>query len=434
MGFRRVPNTTMTMTVISTGDVLTSDGVSDVGRGGVVADVATRVAQSSVVVADFGGRCHLEQAGNAFSESRLRSGTVTPRSKKWPRIVAGLFFASMAVAMLLNRVLVVSAYGELQNLSGRSIVGLLVLIAVVKIFHTTMHWASLPDVPFPRVFQSTESYVGAANTVVGGAGLGTGLRVAMLRSWGVAPIDVAVSVLGTALAPSFALWGIAGAHTLPLLVTGRANGVERISACASICFLIGPGLFWWAALRFPSMLAWIARALEAGRRLLLAMIPSKHLARSLGRFDVPVHAEDMRLRGAALVRTRGWLMVGASACAQVSLGFLLIGCVQVVSPVTVTVETLTVLRAFALLRVLSSFVPLPAGLGVLDLGLLGVLTSGGVQRPTALAAIAIYRALTFVLPMVTGSACALAWRTSQRRTLPKVVPLVATMSSPDLAT
>ena len=381
---------------------------------------------------DFEGLLtHSHASVTEFDERIAACGT---RSKKWPRIVAGLFFVTIAIGMLLNRSLAVSAYRQIRNLSFSSILGLAVLLAVVKIFHTSMHWASLPDVPFHRVFQATETYVGASNTVVGGAGLGAGLRVAMLRSWGVHPLDVAVSVVGTALAPSFALWGIAGAHTLPLLVTGRANGVERITACASVCFVIGPALFWWAALKFPSVLAWVSRALQSAMALILAVVPSKRLANSvLSRFDMPSHAEDMRVRGALLARSRGWVMVAASICAQLSLGLLLVGCVQAVSPLPLSIDVLNVLRAFALLRVLSSFVPIPAGLGVLDLGLLGVLTSSGAPRPIALAAIALYRALTFVLPMVTGSLCALAWRATQRKAAAPSTPTVNVPLAAELA-
>jgi uncharacterized membrane protein YbhN (UPF0104 family) len=385
----------------------------------------TGVAFAGLVGVSFGPADSMETLDLVgFLRSPVRATTtlrdpIVPavaRSKKWSRIVAGLFFVSVAVGILVNRSLAANAYREIRNLSASSLVGLVLLVSIVKVFHTSMHWASLPDVPFRRVFQSTESYVGASNTVVGGAGLGTGLRVAMLRSWGVDPFDVAVSVIGTALAPSFALWGIAGAHTLPLVLTGRADNVERITACASVCFVVGPGLFWWSALRFPSVLAWVSRALHSATALLIAVIPSERLSKSLlARFDMPSHAEELRIRGAVLARSRGWMMIGASVCAQLSLGLLLIGCLQAVSPVPVSIDMLNILRAFALLRVLSSFVPIPAGLGVLDLGLLGVLTSGGAPRATALAAIAMYRALTFVLPMFTGSLCALAWRATQRR-------------------
>ncbi len=348
------------------------------------------------------------------------------RSKKWPRIVAGLFFVSVAVGILMNRSLAESAYRELRNLSWSSLVGLFLLLGIVKFLHTTMHWASLPYVAFRRAFQATETYVGASNSGVGGAGLGTGLRVAMLRSWGVSPLDVAVSVVATALAPSFALWGIAGVHTIPLLVTGRASGAERITAVASVCFIVGPAVFWWAALRFPSVLAWVSSAMAAGRGLVIAVIPSRRLAASvIAQFDMPAQAEEMRLRGRSLARARGAIMIMASICAQLALGLLLIGCVEAVSPVPVSLDTLVVLRTFALLRVLSSFIPIPAGLGVLDLGLIGVLTTGGVPRTTAVAAIATYRALTFVLPMFTGSLCAFAWRASQRKRGVSPSPIVS---------
>jgi putative heme transporter len=410
---------TMSRSVMARFDNSTS-ALSLEGAGPVVGMGGAPESASSIATPSAADLAELLYASNDIAgpvrgeQQELRCAV--GRSKKWPRIVAGLFFVSVAFGIVFNRNLVISAFEQMRNLSLKSMLGLFLLVSLVKILHTTMHWASLPGVSFPHVFQATESYVGASNTVVGGAGLGTGLRVAMLRSWGVSSIDVAVSIVATALAPSFALWTIATAHTLPLLVLGRADRLERLAACLGVCFLAGPGLFWWAALRFPSVLAWVSSAVHMGRLALVTFIPSKRVANSrAANCDLPANAEIMRERGRLLARSRGFVMVAASICAQVTLGLLLIGCVQAVSPVPVSVKMIEVLRAFALLRVLSSFVPLPAGLGVLDLGLLGVLTNGGVARPTALAAIAMYRALTFVVPMITGSLCAFQWRTSQRR-------------------
>ena len=108
-------------------------------------------------------------------------------------------------------------------------------------------------------------------------------------------------------------------------------------------------------------------------------------------------------------------MLAAAVGGQLMLALLLLGCVRALGPTGSAVDAIVVLRAFALLRVLASFVPLPGGIGVLDLGLLGVLVSSGVSRPTALAAIGLYRALTFFLPMVTGAICAAIWRTRRGR-------------------
>ena len=79
------------------------------------------------------------------------------------------------------------------------------------------------------------------------------------------------------------------------------------------------------------------------------------------------------------------------------------------------VTALEVCRCMALARVLGSLTPVPGGLGLLDVGLLGGLISAGAPRPAALAAIGVFRALTFVLPMITGPAALLLWRRTQRR-------------------
>ena len=78
-----------------------------------------------------------------------------------------------------------------------------------------------------------------------------------------------------------------------------------------------------------------------------------------------------------------------------------------------------VLGGFAVVRVLTSFIPLPSGIGVLDVGLIDVLVRSGLTFPQATAALAMYRLLTFVLPILGGALCAGGWRIScERRTSP----------------
>ena len=102
----------------------------------------------------------------------------------------------------------------------------------------------------------------------------------------------------------------------------------------------------------------------------------------------------------------------AALAGQFLMATTLLACVRALGVPASDVDAFAVYRSFALLRVLSSFIPIPGGLGILDVGLLGVLTAGGVPRPTAIAALALYRGLTFVLPMFTGSLCAAGWRAS----------------------
>ena len=90
-----------------------------------------------------------------------------------------------------------------------------------------------------------------------------------------------------------------------------------------------------------------------------------------------------------------------------------------------TVSTFDVIRAFALARVLGALSPLPGGVGFLDAGLAASLTRIGVPGSTALAAIALFRALTFIVPLITGALAVTFWRRAGRRSA-VLVPTYAT--------
>jgi putative heme transporter len=80
-----------------------------------------------------------------------------------------------------------------------------------------------------------------------------------------------------------------------------------------------------------------------------------------------------------------------------------------------------VLAAFAFVRLLSAVPITPGGLGLVELGLTATMGSGlpdGTKNQIA-AAVLLYRALTWLLPIPLGVGCWLFWRanTSWRRSI-----------------
>ena len=51
----------------------------------------------------------------------------------------------------------------------------------------------------------------------------------------------------------------------------------------------------------------------------------------------------------------------------------------------------------------------PGGVGVVELALIGALVAAGGNKPEVVAAVLVYRALTYVLPIPIGAACYVAW-------------------------
>jgi putative heme transporter len=76
--------------------------------------------------------------------------------------------------------------------------------------------------------------------------------------------------------------------------------------------------------------------------------------------------------------------------------------------------TSEVLVAYGLVRLGAALTPVPAGIGVTELGLATLLTRFGGPDTEVLAAVLTYRAITFLLPLPVGAVSFVAWRWSRR--------------------
>lgn len=71
-------------------------------------------------------------------------------------------------------------------------------------------------------------------------------------------------------------------------------------------------------------------------------------------------------------------------------------------------------RAFDFVRLLSAIPITPGGLGVIELGLIAGLVTAGGERPEVAAAVLVYRALTYLLPVPVGVVCYVIWRRAKQ--------------------
>jgi uncharacterized protein (TIRG00374 family) len=73
-------------------------------------------------------------------------------------------------------------------------------------------------------------------------------------------------------------------------------------------------------------------------------------------------------------------------------------------------DTVEFLRVFFIVTLLGSFIPTPGGVGVIEAGLSGALVASGVAPASALAAVLVYRLITYVMPILFGGVLYLFWR------------------------
>jgi uncharacterized membrane protein YbhN (UPF0104 family) len=313
--------------------------------------------------------------------------------------------------LLLNRQRVTVVARDVMAMRLQALIVVGGLVVLHRSIIALLHRACVDGVSFRRMAVAVEAHTGASHSVIGGSGVGTGLRVAMLRSWGVDPASVTAAILLTSLVPTLAMWAIAMAHTMPLLAAGQATQVEAFVAVLStgvLAVMVVGG----ARLLHGDAAPRIAhRIVERTRGVLGARISN-----ALPSGDVRSGVGLLQHRTLRVLRSNGPFLVLASIGSQLVLALLVAASASAMAP-SASIPLLTVLRTFALLQVLSAFVPIPGGLGVVDVGLVATLHAAGLDTNHAIGALALYRTCTFVLPILTGPLCALAWwlRTPRRR-------------------
>ena len=69
--------------------------------------------------------------------------------------------------------------------------------------------ACSPGVSLRQAVMTDQSALAAGYAiVVGGGVVGTGMRIRMFNSWGIAHLTIASSIIATAVVPSFTTWGL----------------------------------------------------------------------------------------------------------------------------------------------------------------------------------------------------------------------------------
>lgn len=259
---------------------------------------------------------------------------VEPRfSSKLHRGLALFVLVAGCVTMVVKRSLVREVFGELRSLRLSAVALLVGLVIVHRLLNSLLHRAATPGVSFRNMLIAAESYSGASHSFTGGAGVGTALRVAMYRSWGVDGVGIASSIVASSVFPSFAMWILGGVYSLPLVLGGDADRNEKLVGLASVPFVLGPIVFWAILLNHGSAVKWGQRAVGSfGKRLL--KLRSRRV-REFGAKGVDVASkglEEVRVRGRTLARSNGLLMLGSAISAQIVLALILLASCWALAP------------------------------------------------------------------------------------------------------
>ncbi|RYP84003.1 glycosyltransferase [Nocardioides guangzhouensis] len=334
-----------------------------------------------------------------------------PRADLWSRL---RFLSSWvaAVALLgavLPRVVDITWHGVLPVLGSVPWRASLILAGLWLLglyVHSFVLTAAAPSLTRRRALTLNLTGSAVSNVVPLGGAAGVELNRRMMRAWG---IDGRAFTGFTFLTN---LWDVGSKLLLPVVAAvalARAGEhvapqVQTVSLVAGVGFVV-MAVVAALVLVSPRGAVAVGQGAEAWARRGLRMLGRD---RELGLAPALL---DVRDQCAGLV-AQGWLRMSAAIAGYVALQGLLLGfCLHLTGGGNTWPE---VLAAFAVERALT-IVPLtPGGVGVADLGLVGVLLTLGGDPASVTAAAVLYRAFIFAVEIPVGSGTLGVWLLGQR--------------------
>jgi uncharacterized protein (TIRG00374 family) len=286
----------------------------------------------------------------------------------------------------------------------------MVLVAGVGVGNLVTCWIMIVVIlPSLRLREAAVFNLGGtavANTVPAGEAVALGVGWAMLSSWGIGTGEYVLYKLVSGV------FNIVAKLALPILafailaLTGRpGTGLVAGAVIGLVVLVLGAtGL---GLVRYGGSKG-VRRALEG---LLTAAC---RLSRRPPPQRLGPRLADFHRQASALLAVRGGRIVLATAMTHLSLALVLFTCLYANGVTQAQVSWQTTLAAFAFARLLSALPITPGGLGIVELGLTGVL-SAGLDAPTlarVTAAVLLFRAVTYLLPIPLGAAAYLVWQTN----------------------
>jgi uncharacterized protein (TIRG00374 family) len=266
---------------------------------------------------------------------------------------------------------------------------------------------ALPGLTPRQAVIESHTSTAVGNLLPAGQAVGLGVTYRFYTSYGFPPSQIARSLLIQGVWNNFVKLGMPIVALGLLVLTGQAAG--ELAPVG----VIGVVVFGIALAGFALTLSSERRAGRIGAALAAAASLPRRLAGRQGRPSWAEGAVRFRAGVVSLLRRRWHWLTVATLVSHLSLFLVLLLALRHVGVAESQVSWIEVLAAFAFVRLLSAFPITPGGLGVVELGLAAVLVVAGGDKAKVVAAVLVFRVLTFLLPMPVGALTYWLWRRAE---------------------
>ena len=332
-----------------------------------------------------------------------------PYPSRRRRLLVAVASVVVAVVLLAGVLPAIADFGEVWDaIRGLSVLEVALLLAMATwniLTYLFVMMAALPRLSMGRAFVVSQMSTAISNTVPAGAVAGVGITYAVLNSFGHDSASIALAAVATGVWNTFVKLGLPVVALALLGITGDTNAaLVSASLFGLLALAVAVGLFAVALSSEPLARRvgdGVGGALSAARRLL-----HRGPVTGWGAGLVGFRRRSIGLLG----RRWHWLTV-ATLVSHVSLFLLLLAALRAMGVTPDQVSWPEALGAFALVRLVTALPITPGGLGLVEVGLTAALVLAGGDESPVVAAVLVYRALTYLLQVPLGALSFVFWRT-----------------------
>ncbi len=340
-------------------------------------------------------------------------------------VVIGLVFVVATFFFVLPRIATYNdVWHVLQGLSWPEI-ALLIVAVVLNLATFAPTWmVALPHLGYRRAFVVTQASTASTYVAPGGPTVGIAISVAMLKGWGFTSQSIARAATITGVWNQLALFGFPVLALSLLTLEGGTNPLLQTFALVGLaCFCVFAGGF---ALGLTSKRV-ARKAGDLAARVATFLL--RLVRRGPARFD---GSSFVRFRGdtVGLIARRWHLLTLWTLAGQLTVFLVLLVSLRVLGVDSGQVDLVEAFAAFSIARLAQSLPLTPGGVGVVELGLVAMLTGFGGSNAGVVAAVLLFRFLTLAPTLVLGLIAALTWR-RQRPNEPIGEPALPGESRPE---
>jgi uncharacterized membrane protein YbhN (UPF0104 family) len=286
-------------------------------------------------------------------------------------------------------------------------------LVAVALWNLATYWlvmmAALPGSNVWQTMKVNQASTAVSNTLPGGGAIGVGVVYSMFTGYGFSPGAITLSILVSGIWNNFVKLGMPVVALALLAVTGDVGSGLLLGAVAGVAMLA------LAVAAFAAVLRSETLARRVGARLGRIVDGARRIVRKAPGHDLADATVRFRRDAIGLIRT-SWLRLSVtSLVSHVSLYLVLLLALRHVGVSESEVTWAEALAAFAFVRLISALPITPGGVGVVELGLSAALVAAGGEEAGVVAAVLVFRALTYLLPVPLGLVLYVKWRRGNER-------------------